>query len=90
MSHRNSVPDEAKTQVGISNQEANMKTIKLTTDYYRALREDYAGFCTSCGSEAYGVEPDACEYECEGCGNPTVYGIEECLLLGMVTVGGAA
>jgi predicted RNA-binding Zn-ribbon protein involved in translation (DUF1610 family) len=38
---------------------------------------DNPGFCLSCGAEADGVEPDAAAYECEACGEPTVYGAEE-------------
>jgi hypothetical protein len=38
------------------------------------------GFCTSCGADQYGVEPDAHGYKCEGCGQMTVVGAEELLL----------
>lgn len=37
------------------------------------------GFCTACGADAEGCEPDAHGYECEHCGEPTVYGAEEFL-----------
>jgi predicted RNA-binding Zn-ribbon protein involved in translation (DUF1610 family) len=40
------------------------------------------GFCTSCGAEAYGVEPDAHDYKCESCGQMTVTGAEELLMQG--------
>ena len=43
--------------------------------------DDYTGFCTSCGSEQGGCEPDARHYICESCGKPTVYGAEELLFL---------
>lgn len=42
---------------------------------------DSVGFCLACGDEAYGVEPDARCYECEGCGAPEVYGAEELLIM---------
>lgn len=45
---------------------------------------DDMGFCLACGAEAYGVEPDARQYECECCGECKVYGAEELLM--MVTV----
>jgi predicted RNA-binding Zn-ribbon protein involved in translation (DUF1610 family) len=45
--------------------------------------DDNLGFCLACGAEAYCVEPDAREYECESCGEPKVYGAEECLLMGV-------
>lgn len=37
------------------------------------------GFCTSCGAERDGVEPDARGYTCESCGEPDVCGAEELL-----------
>lgn len=37
------------------------------------------GFCTSCGNEQYGVEPDANGYKCESCGHMAVTGAEELL-----------
>jgi hypothetical protein len=42
--------------------------------------DDSLGFCTACGEDAYGVEPDARKYECEACGERAVYGAEELLL----------
>ncbi len=48
-----------------------------------AERNDGTGFCTACGAEAEGCEPDAREYECEICGERKVYGAEE-LLISMV------
>ena len=45
--------------------------------------DDSIGFCTECGCEHYGVEPDAREYECEECGADKVYGAEELLIMGV-------
>lgn len=50
--------------------------------------ERNTGRCVACGAEAYGVEPDASGYECEECGQPSVYGLEELLMLGRLTVEG--
>ena len=44
----------------------------------------YIGFCTSCGGEQDDVEPDAEGCECESCGEHTVTGAEQLLLLGEV------
>jgi hypothetical protein len=41
---------------------------------------DNPGFCICCGEEAEGCEPDAHEYECESCGEASVYGAEELLI----------
>lgn len=42
----------------------------------------YLGYCTECGAEHEGVEPDARKYNCTECGAMSVYGAEE-LLFGM-------
>jgi len=42
---------------------------------------DCMGFCFACGKEAYGIEPDACNYECESCGELKVFGAEELLIM---------
>lgn len=42
---------------------------------------DNPGFCLACGAEADGVEPDARDYECEGCGQHQVFGAEELLMV---------
>ncbi|RDJ34919.1 MAG: hypothetical protein DWQ19_08780 [Crenarchaeota archaeon] len=57
---------------------------QLTEDDYAIMSEDNGGFCTECGEEAYGVEPDARGYKCEACGAMKVYGIEELLIMGQV------
>lgn len=42
--------------------------------------DDNTGFCTACGAEVGGTEPDARRVECEVCGERAVYGAEEFLL----------
>ncbi len=44
-------------------------------------RDDCLGFCVQCGTETGGVEPDARNYPCEGCGTNGVFGAEELLLM---------
>lgn len=41
---------------------------------------DDPGFCTACGAEAHGVEPDGDGIECESCGAMAVQGAESLLL----------
>lgn len=41
---------------------------------------DDPGFCTACGAEAEGVEPDAEDYECEHCGESAVQGADNLLV----------
>ena len=40
---------------------------------------DNPGFCTACGQDADGCEPDARDYECKECSEHAVYGAEELL-----------
>ena len=42
-------------------------------------RDDNIGFCAVCGSEVYGVEPDARAYPCEECRSRGLYGAGELL-----------
>jgi predicted RNA-binding Zn-ribbon protein involved in translation (DUF1610 family) len=41
---------------------------------------DNPGFCIKCGEEQEGCEPDATKYECENCGENSVYGAEILLM----------
>jgi len=45
---------------------------------------EYIGKCLTCGSTQLGVEPDACNYECESCGALEVYGLEELMIMGVL------
>jgi len=45
--------------------------------------DECIGFCTACGEQADGVEPDARGYECEVCGECAVFGAEELLIGGV-------
>ena len=64
------------------------KTIhpSVTSDRVLDLAESEAfglenpGICLSCGEEADGCEPDARNYECEGCGERAVYGAAEIMI----------
>ena len=58
-------------------------TIERVSDAVQRSHQllDNPGFCTLCGEEAEGVEPDACRYACEACGEPGVYGAEELLIM---------
>lgn len=53
-------------------------------EYQIALNDNY-GFCTACGYEQGGMEPDAENYECEICGKEKVQGADVLLLQGYVT-----
>ena len=46
----------------------------------QATTLDDPGFCLSCGHEQGGCEPDARNYECEACGENSVFGAQELLI----------
>jgi|GEM_PF-1693860 len=56
-------------------------------EWIEVVEDGTIGFCLACGEEAWGVEPDARKYECEGCGRHAVYGAEEIGLMGLVDTG---
>ncbi|MGH9423999.1 MAG: hypothetical protein ACRD3J_28750 [Thermoanaerobaculia bacterium] len=59
----------------------------MTVSEFEAACDGYQGFCTSCQSmTSDGVEPDARQCECEDCGERTVYGAEEALLMGLIEI----
>lgn len=60
------------------------RPVMTTGEMSRYMYDGGAGFCLACGSEAEGVEPDARGYECEGCGEAKVYGLEELMLMGLI------
>mgnify|MGYP000057405595 CR=1 FL=1 len=61
-----------------------VKPIQISEGEYANLSENYGGFCVECSGVAYGVEPDARQYECESCGARAVYGVEELLIRGII------
>lgn len=60
---------------------------ELTEEEYHEHCNEYNGLCIKCGEINYGfTEPDAREYDCDECGEKTVMGIEEALLMGYIRV----
>ena len=64
--------------------------VEATEQEYRAANDDMTGICIRCGLEQGPVEPDAERYECEDCQMPSVYGAEQLLLMGRLTIVEAA
>ena len=48
-----------------------------------AASENCEGFCLACGSDQFGVEPDARRYKCEACSKHKVFGAEELAIMGL-------
>jgi hypothetical protein len=60
---------------------------RMTVDEFTEACESYEGFCTTCNEVTKSnVEPDARRYECESCGERTVYGMEEALMSGFIRI----
>ena len=57
-----------------------MSKLKFTLEELESASESDGGFCLACGEEAFGIEPDACNYTCESCGKPEVFGAEEIVI----------
>lgn len=56
----------------------------ISKSEYDYMRDSDGGYCLACRDEAYGVEPDARQAECESCGKRKVYGIEELLMMDLI------
>ena len=54
------------------------RLIEAVEDSWTSLSNP--GICKACGEDQEGCEPDARNYECEGCGKRQVFGAEELLL----------
>lgn len=64
-----------------------MNAVEVDPSEYEAADDDYMGWCTSCGAFTTPCcEPDAREYQCDDCGKSTVFGAEEALLMGYITI----
>lgn len=64
----------------------NNGPIRLTEGQFRQLDDDSMGICVKCRVSQGGCEPDARNYECEGCGTRTVYGTAELLIMGCIRI----
>lgn len=59
----------------------------ISEDEYTEAVDSNAGWCTKCLSFTHDcAEPDAREYECPECENKSVFGAEQALIEGYITV----
>ena len=62
--------------------------MRLTESEFRSADNDMQGYCTHCQDiTGDSCEPDARKYECPVCERRTVYGMQEALLMGFITIG---
>lgn len=59
--------------------------VTITLEEYEENMGDMMGLCLSCGEFQDGCEPDAREYKCESCGKHKVYGLDEVMIMGLVS-----
>lgn len=59
----------------------------LTMEEFEGYADTHAGYCKVCEDITHDCcEPDAHGYECPVCGNPSVYGMEECLIEQLIDI----
>lgn len=63
------------------------RRVSMAASEFEEACDAYQGFCTNCRRiTSDSVEPDAREYECESCGERTVYGAEEALFMDLIEI----
>jgi hypothetical protein len=62
--------------------------VPISEDRYDRLLAENRGMCLGCHHEQEGVEPDARELTCNECHDDFVFGAEELMLMGLITVDG--
>jgi len=62
--------------------------MKLTIEEYKQHENDYDGYCPKCNDIGRygGTEGDAENYKCEICGENTVFGMMNCLVMGLIEI----
>ncbi len=62
-----------------------MSCTRVSKEDFLEAQDSYLGWCTTCKDfTGECCEPDAHKYECPECGNNTVYGAEEALIMGFI------
>ena len=59
--------------------------VHFTLEQFEEAQENNEGFCVDCGAMRDCCEPDARNYRCDECGRMSVFGAEECLIMGLVS-----
>ncbi len=59
----------------------------VSTVDFQDMCDSYMGYCTSCQDFTRdSTEPDAEGYDCPNCGQDTVMGAEQALLMGLIDI----
>lgn len=67
-------------------QKKKVLPFKMLEATYQHLDEESGGACVRCGGVQFETEPDARQYECEGCGQNGVYGFQELMMMGRIVL----
>jgi hypothetical protein len=67
-------------------EEAMHKLHVLTADQYLAREAANVGLCFGCGHWSADTDPGAARVKCYTCGNHTLHGVEQALLLGALDI----
>lgn len=70
----------------IKNVAGKIKWIEMSEEEFRELCSEYIGICVVCGETQDQCEPDATKYECESCGQRSVFGTENLLVMGAIKI----
>lgn len=60
--------------------------MRMTEDQYHHHNDMMEGICLTCGAVRGCCEPDARHYPCEECEESNVFGVEELMLMGKITL----
>jgi predicted RNA-binding Zn-ribbon protein involved in translation (DUF1610 family) len=63
-----------------------MICVEMTEEEFLEIQSAYQGVCASCGEIRDCTEPDAEDYECEACGENTVVGVDNALIMGIIEI----
>jgi hypothetical protein len=55
-------------------------------EFYEVIEEKTEGWCLGCAETQSAVGPDGSRVQCENCGRFLVYGFEQLLLRGLLTI----
>jgi hypothetical protein len=61
--------------------------IRMTIPEYLNESGQHTGICRGCGARRGTCEPDARDYPCDSCGEDSVYGLEELIVMGELEIG---
>ena len=62
----------------------NGTRVEVPAEYLDGTSLEDVGYCLYCGAERANTEPDAENYTCDKCGDDTVFGAQQLLMMGHI------